>query len=117
MSDRERWIVYPLLFLALGSSISTKIIMQHQVETQHLKCRAITIESADSQTQVGLVPQDGNLYAHNLKSHEIWPLIGTPSTRALDALRRSFIVEQQDSQRPQKTPPRVTESESNKTRD
>jgi hypothetical protein len=98
MSDRERWIVYPLLFLALGSSISTKFIMQHQVETQYLKCRAITIESADGQTQLGLVPQDGNLYAHNRKSHEIWPLIGTPSTRALDALRRSLLQQQSNRQ-------------------
>jgi hypothetical protein len=96
MSDRERWIVYPLLFLALGSSISTKMIMQHQVETHYLKCRAITIESADGQTQLAVLPQDGNLYAHDLKSHQTWPLVGTTSSRALDALRRSFNLEKSD---------------------
>jgi hypothetical protein len=96
MSDRERWIVYPLLFLALGSSISTKMIMQHQVETHYLKCRAITIESADGQTQLALVPEKGILYAHDLESHATWPLTGTPQSRALDALRRSFNLEKSD---------------------
>jgi hypothetical protein len=117
MSDRERWIVYPLLFLALGSSISTKIIMQQQVETQYLKCRAITIESADGRTQLALAPQDGNLFAHDLKTHEIWPLTGTPSTRALDALRRSFIRQQPDRQRAADIVPREEKNEAGNSRE
>lgn len=36
MSDRERWIVYPLLFMALGMSWHDKIAPNHRVLTHDL---------------------------------------------------------------------------------
>jgi hypothetical protein len=39
MSERERWIVYPLLFLALGSAIRDKML--HAVQTGDLQCDRI----------------------------------------------------------------------------
>ncbi len=94
MSDRERWIVYPLLFLALGSSISTKLLMQQQVETKHFKCQTITMETLQGQARFRLFAEGGHLYVSNLETHEMRPLLGSPRSSAMDALRRSFEREQ-----------------------
>jgi hypothetical protein len=40
MSDRERWIVYPLLFLSLGLTLKPKFT--HELEVPHIHCRSIT---------------------------------------------------------------------------
>ena len=48
MSDRERWIVYPLLFLALGSSLRPRLTGQMELaklECQSLQCRSIEVHS------------------------------------------------------------------------
>jgi hypothetical protein len=36
MSDRERWIVYPLLFLALGLSWHDKVLPSKEVKTHRI---------------------------------------------------------------------------------
>jgi hypothetical protein len=36
MSDRERWIVYPLLFLSLGVSLHDKFLPSKDVKTHRL---------------------------------------------------------------------------------
>ena len=41
MSERERWIVYPLLFFALGASIRDKIL--HRVDTKEIYCESLKI--------------------------------------------------------------------------
>ena len=41
MSDRERWIVYPLLLLALGASLKNKLTKT--VDTEHVVCRRLTL--------------------------------------------------------------------------
>lgn len=41
MSERERWIVYPLLFLALGASLRDKIIKT--TESQRIKCQGLLV--------------------------------------------------------------------------
>ncbi len=43
MTDRERWIIYPLLTLALGASLRDKLVPQNEVEFNHLKARSIAI--------------------------------------------------------------------------
>jgi hypothetical protein len=49
MSDRERWIVYPLLLLALGTSLRDKLT--RTVEADHILCRDIlVIDSNDRPT-------------------------------------------------------------------
>ena len=50
MSDRERWIVYPLLFLALGISVKNGISLRMGREEQaseRLSCRVLTLEADD----------------------------------------------------------------------
>ncbi len=49
MSDRERWIVYPLLFLALGAALRDKFIPPAQlrarsIAAEELAVRAVTAE-------------------------------------------------------------------------
>jgi hypothetical protein len=36
MSDRERWIVYPLLFLSLGVSLHDKMLPSKEVKTHRM---------------------------------------------------------------------------------
>lgn len=47
MTERERWIVYPLLFLALGAALRDKIIKTTQ--SQLVKCEALCVVDKDGQ--------------------------------------------------------------------
>jgi hypothetical protein len=42
MSTRERWIVYPLLFLALGAALRDKVIAK--IEIPRLKCGQLEVD-------------------------------------------------------------------------
>jgi len=46
MSDRERWVIYPLLFLALGSAVVDKIIPSdakfNKIEAQEIAVNELT---------------------------------------------------------------------------
>lgn len=41
MSDRERWIVYPLLFLSLGASLRPKLAPSPYIEADHIACNVL----------------------------------------------------------------------------
>ncbi|NOY41807.1 MAG: hypothetical protein GXP26_08230 [Planctomycetes bacterium] len=41
MSERERWIVYPLLFFALGAAIRDKLLQR--IETKEIYCESLRI--------------------------------------------------------------------------
>lgn len=45
MNERERWIVYPLLFLALGAALRDKIIKT--TESQRIKCQGLVVVDAE----------------------------------------------------------------------
>jgi hypothetical protein len=47
MSTRERWVVYPLLFFALLSSLKDQLALPTNGEFQSLTCNQLTVESAD----------------------------------------------------------------------
>jgi hypothetical protein len=51
MSERERWIVYPLLFLALGAALRDKLI--NSTESQRVKCQGLMVY--DSTGDVSMV--------------------------------------------------------------
>lgn len=55
MSDRERWIVYPLLFLALAVSLRDKLT--HTVHSDRIECRSIIFHS-ESGEPLWLLTQD-----------------------------------------------------------
>lgn len=48
MSERERWIVYPLLFLALGAALRDKIIKS--TETQRITCQGLHVVDNQKRT-------------------------------------------------------------------
>ena len=50
MSERERWIVYPLLFFALGAAVRDKIL--HRVDAKEIYCESLKI--VDQQDPLGL---------------------------------------------------------------
>jgi hypothetical protein len=41
MSERERWIIYPLLFFALGAALRDKLL--HRVEAKEIYCESLRI--------------------------------------------------------------------------
>lgn len=47
MSDRERWIVYPLLFLALGAALRDKI--HKQTRAKEIVCERLYLTDSDGQ--------------------------------------------------------------------
>src|SRR5690606_19257884 len=47
MTDRERWIIYPLLFLALGASLRDKLIKS--TESQRIKCQGLMVYDSTGQ--------------------------------------------------------------------
>src|SRR5262245_51153411 len=49
MTERERWIVYPLLFLALGAALRDKLV--DRTVTKRIVCQELSIEDDDSDGQ------------------------------------------------------------------
>ena len=56
MSDRERWIVYPLLFFALLLGAKDRIVPPDPLACQRLECQSLVIKSADGRELVKLGP-------------------------------------------------------------
>lgn len=50
MSDRERWIVYPLIFFALGAAMRDKLLQR--VEAKEIVCESVSIVDLHNPTQV-----------------------------------------------------------------
>ncbi len=42
MTERERWIVYPLLFLALGAALRDKLV--DRTTTKSIRCQELVVE-------------------------------------------------------------------------
>ncbi len=65
MSSRERWVVYPLLFLTLGIALKDKITREVSVRT--LQCESLLVTDRQGERQVYIsANQSGNtLHARN----------------------------------------------------
>jgi hypothetical protein len=50
MSERERWIVYPLLFFALGAALRDKLLQR--VESKEIFCEKLSIVDAEDPTRL-----------------------------------------------------------------
>lgn len=48
MSERERWIIYPLLFFALGAAVRDKIL--HRVDAKEIYCESLMIVDQQNPT-------------------------------------------------------------------
>ena len=51
MNERERWTVYPLLFLALGASLKDKIIPTDELQTDRIRCQQIELVDLENQVK------------------------------------------------------------------
>jgi hypothetical protein len=65
MSTRERWIVYPLLFLALGAAIKPKLEALEagapgastvDLDVDRIRCRALYVVGADNRPRIRMAP-------------------------------------------------------------
>jgi hypothetical protein len=54
MNDRERWIVYPLLFLALAVSLRDKLTQT--VRAERVECRALILNDERGRPLLMLAP-------------------------------------------------------------
>jgi hypothetical protein len=70
MSERERWIVYPLLFLALGAALRDKLF--DRTTSRSIVCQELTVVDADpaGNRQVQVLARIGRSD----------PTVGTPSS-------------------------------------
>ena len=55
MSDRERWIVYPLLFMALAVGLRDKLT--HTVRADRIECRTLVFSDEQQQPRLALMPE------------------------------------------------------------
>lgn len=92
MSERERWIVYPLLFLALGAALRDKLIKKTEsdvVVAQTVECNELRVVN-DSRTQVLAQLRGGTLKVGNVQANYMIQR-GRPvldfNPQLLDALR------------------------------
>ena len=50
MSERERWIVYPLIFFALGAAVRDKLLQR--IEAKEIVCESVSIVDLQHPTEV-----------------------------------------------------------------
>jgi len=56
MSDRERWIVYPLLMLALGTSLRSRLFPASEVQAEAVICKSLTVTDDAGRKTAELAP-------------------------------------------------------------
>lgn len=69
MTDRERWTVYPLLFLALGVAMRDKIlevVAVDNVRCESLVCNALVVADEQGKQQLLVSSSAGGVQCHNL---------------------------------------------------
>lgn len=52
MSDRERWIVYPLLFLGIGFGLKSQWPQPDDLECRSIRCKEVIVDSLDGTSRV-----------------------------------------------------------------
>jgi len=73
MTERERWTVYPLLFLALASSLKDRLMEPMELDIPRVRCQELVVETGDrSQVQIVAQPTGGRIL---ISSPEGKPLV------------------------------------------
>ena len=69
MSDRERWIVYPLLLLAIGMAMRTKAFVKTEhvdvnqlLDAEQITCRRLVLTNDKGEPLLGLGPDNNGTY-------------------------------------------------------
>jgi len=97
MSNQERWVVYPLLFMAIGLALMDKIYKPESVFVSKLSCDELTVLDTRRQPilHVGAQPDDrGSLVVFRSDPNAIHR---SPGTADLDEGRRSLEMGQDDN--------------------
>jgi hypothetical protein len=84
MSTRERWIVYPLLFLALGTAIKPKL-----VPAERVTCRTLEVVDAELRPRIHLTAGAADDGAIRIISQSGKPVVMLKS----DAATRAGLIE------------------------
>lgn len=130
MNDRERWIVYPLLFLALGASLRDKLLKQsinEQIKCSELYCDELIcrqVQVIDEQGRVRTAIIGGAMQSDSLQATVIdakrfqtdGKAIGAPSKstigfpmqqlpQVIEMLKRAGVVGGTAAQPPATAPP------------
>src|SRR5690606_34937660 len=96
MSERERWIIYPLLFLALGAALRDKLI--NSTESQRVKCQGLMVY--DSSGDVSMVlgaEQFPDVRQQTVRSHLKLDTIEVATLRVTDNVSfRRIMYEDRD---------------------
>ncbi len=74
MSDRERWIVYPLLFMALAVSLRDKLTQT--VRAERIECRTLVFSGPGDEPLVFVLPEGGASAGGEAKSRGLLLLDG-----------------------------------------
>lgn len=62
MSERERWVVYPLLFLTLGLALRDELGLSRKIATQKVVCSQLVVQNDKGDSQVVLdATEDGGV--------------------------------------------------------
>ncbi len=80
MTDRERWTVYPLLFLALGIALKdklTKVVAVKEVRCESIYCT--TLEATDPKTRELISLAKGEVHCRGMACQEL--LVADPKTK------------------------------------
>ncbi len=93
MSTRERWIVYPLLFLALGAVLRDKILGEIEIPGA-VKCGALFVMGPNGQPAVWAFasPQLGNSGIIETRSPNGAPLVLIDATRLGNGVAGQMLV-------------------------
>ncbi len=93
MSERERWIIYPLLFLALGAALRDKLI--NSTESQRVKCQGLMVY--DSSGDISMVlgaEQFPDVRQHAVRNHLKLDTIEVGTLRVTDSASfQRFVYE------------------------
>jgi hypothetical protein len=95
MSTRERWIVYPLLFLALGAAIKPKLEAlepgsagsgRSSLTVDRIRCRELYVVDEDNRTRILIAPEtqsgDGEIRITNGRGQALVRLKADAASRA-----------------------------------
>jgi hypothetical protein len=82
MTSRERWTVYPLLFLTLGITLKDKVTKE--VTTERVNCRSMYVTDREGKPQIMLGSTSaGGLMRVQSDSGPLWMLGNTSSLSGL----------------------------------
>ena len=81
MSNRERWTVYPLLFLTLGIALTDKVT--RRIDTDFVRCKTLLVTNRQGEPRVIVAPTaDGGIVEAHAATAGINVILGQTNSMA-----------------------------------